>query len=266
MPVCRLKMAEKSQIQLKSLSCETCGKTFKKSKNLRVHGRIHTGEKPFTCSTCGKSFNQVCSLRRHTRIHTGDRPYPCTKCNKSFKESSKLKLHNMVHTGEKPCGCEKCGTRFRTSGDLQKHMMIHTGEKPFRCPTCGKNFNRKSDMERHMNVHSGRNAENYHRRLRRQEIPEFEDVSFSYVICVPPFNGASSQRTGLNLGAGLREENDMIPEDDVQIGHESAGFGDSGKMMCLVCLYDPTGCCPLISSMLLSILMCPFQGIHLFLH
>ena len=214
----------------KALSCETCGKVFQVRKNLSVHMRIHSGEKPFSCETCGKNFNQLCSLKRHTRLHTGDRPYPCTTCGKSFKESSKLKLHIMIHTGEKPCSCDKCGSKFRTSGDLRKHLMIHTGEKPFVCPTCGKCFNRKSDMKRHCRVHSGQNAENYQRQLkRRQELSNFKDLSFTYVICVPPFIEASSQ--GLELSSELksRDKIDLIPAADVEIKNESAGCIDSGK-------------------------------------
>ncbi|GCB71823.1 hypothetical protein scyTo_0006078 [Scyliorhinus torazame] len=43
--------------------CEVCDKSFSQSWSLRVHQRVHTGEKPFRCE--------------YQRIHTGEKPLPC---------------------------------------------------------------------------------------------------------------------------------------------------------------------------------------------
>ncbi|XP_058874116.1 zinc finger protein 239-like [Acipenser ruthenus] len=116
-----------------SLSCTECGKGFRDLQNLKLHQRIHTGEKRYVCADCGKSFRWSQSLKRHQQIHTGEKPNVCADCGKSFSQPFSLKIHQQIHTGDKPHLCSKCGKSFNRLAHLKNHQLIHTEEKPYHC-------------------------------------------------------------------------------------------------------------------------------------
>ena len=41
----------------KSFKCYVCSKSFATKQSLEVHGRTHSGEKPYECKTCKKTFS-----------------------------------------------------------------------------------------------------------------------------------------------------------------------------------------------------------------
>ena len=177
------KMHEKTHTNVKTFACDTCGKSFNTSGNLKRHEMIHTGAKPFTCDTCGKSFARSGTLNMHELIHTGGKyfacdtcgksfarpgdvksherthrptgvkPFACDTCGKSFAQSGALKAHERTHAGVKPFACDTCGRKFARSGNLKMHELIHTGGKYFACDTCGKSFARPGDVKRHEMTH-----------------------------------------------------------------------------------------------------------------
>lgn len=78
--------------------CKICSKVFSYNRNLNVHLRIHSKEKPYVCEICSKRFSQSAHLKTHLGIHTNERPYVCEICSKAFSLKGSLNLHYRTHT------------------------------------------------------------------------------------------------------------------------------------------------------------------------
>ncbi|VEN59816.1 unnamed protein product [Callosobruchus maculatus] len=107
--------------------CDMCGKGFGTSDKLKIHYRIHTGDKPFMCRYCEKRFSKKDYLVMHERVHTGEKPYPCEYCGKCFNQAASLRIHTRGHTGERPYICQFCNGGYISRGSLNLHMKICNG-------------------------------------------------------------------------------------------------------------------------------------------
>ncbi|XP_070200626.1 zinc finger protein 93-like [Littorina saxatilis] len=132
--------------------CSHCELGFLTPRELEVHTRTHTKEKPFTCEICGQSFSTLANLSYHRNArHLNSRPYKCDICQKGFNSHPGLFQHKRRHFDDKRYSCDKCGKKFYQSCSLKTHALTHTDLRSFACSECGKTYRNRGNLNYHMN-------------------------------------------------------------------------------------------------------------------
>lgn len=83
--------------------CVLCHRVLSCQSALKMHYRIHTGERPFKCKVCGRAFTTKGNLKTHIGVHRENPPvqvqHSCPICQKKFTNAVVLQQHIRMHMG-----------------------------------------------------------------------------------------------------------------------------------------------------------------------
>ncbi|EAT41953.1 AAEL006453-PA [Aedes aegypti] len=131
----------------KKYHCDHCDKKFLSSRSLAHH--LKCLEKKHRCGECGKTFAQHGELKLHERMHNGERPFKCTICGKTYKTASLRTAHMDSHIDGKTFQCQICGKQLQTRTCYRNHIKRHSEERKHECDVCSKMFYAKYNVKIH---------------------------------------------------------------------------------------------------------------------
>ncbi|XP_069676554.1 uncharacterized protein [Periplaneta americana] len=150
--------------------CDVCGRSFSNSRMLRIHkDNVHGKLRPHLCNYCGYSASSRSTLKMHMRLHTGEKPFHCDECEYMTADHNSLRRHKMRHSGDKPYKCPHCSYACIQSSTYKAHLNTkHPGLETglmFSCHMCSFRSVRKDNYLAHVAEHeSGANPSNRHRK------------------------------------------------------------------------------------------------------
>ncbi|TRY94734.1 hypothetical protein DNTS_021622, partial [Danionella cerebrum] len=222
--------SSKQFIQDDKLQCKECSKTFLNITALRRHismmHRIqdhYMNKMKFQCEACPRRFKQLGQLKVHERLHSGDKPYGCANCGVHFIRRDYLQRHlakchgrgqirdkthhilanhrsdqsqlsdgkqqllevNMPQVKKeeavdwqrpKPSNeslkCPKCEKKFSCPKQFGQHICKHNRSHPYSCLKCSVGFCSKKAMDKHRRKCKGLPVVSNHNSARHHSADE----------------------------------------------------------------------------------------------
>ena len=114
---------------------------LKKAYEFGHHYTYSTSKKSLSCEECGKSFKKSCNRERHLRNVHYQQKYECVQCGKLFGRQDNLKNHMRVHEQR-----DKASTAGIDNSDSDDHSSEESIETGLSLDTFDRN-EEETDME-----------------------------------------------------------------------------------------------------------------------
>ncbi|XP_078508176.1 sal-like protein 4 [Lissotriton helveticus] len=171
---------------------------------------------PNECVICHRVLSCQSSLKMHYRIHTGERPFKCKLCGRAFSTKGNLKTHYGVHRANTPLkmqhSCPICQKKFTNAVVLQQHIRMHMGGQIPNTPL-PEGASENTDCDRSLSSEKNVDLNNSFTDDRMEELdlddPNFPDAQ-SRALKPPSPNSESRTQTPPGVLSSIAELQQQI--------------------------------------------------------